>query len=89
VNPAIPHCAVDDIASFRMFTSQLHHHGSATQPQLACAFGVPLVTVKRMCAKLRNEGRAGSGKKSAHGVPQSPSLLNAAKIFPQPNQALC
>jgi hypothetical protein len=50
--------AVDDLASFRMFTSQLCINGSATQPQIVRAFGVPLTTVKRMCAKLRREGAA-------------------------------
>jgi len=53
--PVFTH-AVDDLASFRMFTSQLCVNGSATQPQIARAFGVPLTTVKRMCAKLRDEG---------------------------------
>ena len=56
--PVFSH-AVDDIASFRFFTSQLCINGSATQPQIVRAFGVPLVTVKRMCAKLRNEGPEG------------------------------
>lgn len=56
--PVFSH-AVDDIASFRFFTSQLCINGSATQPQIVRAFGVPLVTVKRMCAKLRAEGAEG------------------------------
>ncbi len=41
----------DDLATFRMFSSQLVINGSATQAQIARAFGVPLVTVKR-CVKL-------------------------------------
>jgi hypothetical protein len=53
--PVFSHAA-DDLASFRLFTSQLCLNGSATQPQIARAFGVPLVTVKRMCVKLRTEG---------------------------------
>lgn len=53
--PVFTH-GVDDLGSFRMFTSQLCVNGSATQPQIARAFGVPLTTVKRMCAKLRDEG---------------------------------
>ena len=56
--PVFSH-AVDDIASFRFFTSQLCINGSASQPQIVRAFGVPLVTVKRMCAKLRAEGAEG------------------------------
>jgi len=46
----------DDIASFRFFTSQLIANGSASQSQISKAFGVPLVTVKRACKKLRVEG---------------------------------
>ena len=47
---------VEDIASFRFFTSQLVANGSASQGQISRAFGVPLVTVKRACKKLRVEG---------------------------------
>ena len=50
---------VEDIASFRFFTSQLIANGSASQGQVSRAFGVPLVTVKRACKKLREEGASG------------------------------
>lgn len=50
---------VDDIASFRFFTSQLVSNGNASQGEISRAFGVPLVTVKRSCKKLRDEGAAG------------------------------
>ncbi len=50
---------VDDIASFRFFTSQLVVNGNATQAEVSRAFGVPLITVKRSCKKLRGEGAAG------------------------------
>jgi hypothetical protein len=56
--PVFSHPA-DDIASFRFFTSQLIANGNASQGQVAGAFGVPLVTVKRACKKLRTEGAAG------------------------------
>lgn len=56
--PVFSH-SVDDIASFRFFTSQLISNGSVTQSQIARVFGVPLVTVKRSCKKLREEGAAG------------------------------
>ena len=56
--PVFSH-AVDDLASFRFFTSQLISNGSASQSQISQAFGVPLVTVKRYCKKLREEGGAG------------------------------
>jgi len=50
---------VDDIASFRFFTSQLISNGNVSQGEIARAFGVPLVTVKRACKKLRDEGALG------------------------------
>jgi hypothetical protein len=56
--PVFSHGA-DDLASFRFFTSQLVTNGSASQGQIARAFGVPLVTVKRCCKKLREQGAAG------------------------------
>ena len=37
-------------------TSQLIANGSASQSQISKAFGVPLVTVKRACKKLRLDG---------------------------------
>jgi len=55
--PVFTHPA-QDIASFRFFTSQLIANGSASQSQISRAFGVPLVTVKRACKKLRLEGAA-------------------------------
>lgn len=56
--PVFTH-GVSDLASFRLFSSQLVANGSATQAQISRAFGVPLVTVKRMCKKLRELGSAG------------------------------
>ncbi len=50
---------VSDIASFRFFTSQLIANGNASQGEISRAFGVPLVSVKRACKKLRDEGAAG------------------------------
>src|ERR1035437_682276 len=44
--PVFTH-AVDDLSSFRMFTSQLIVNGTTSQRQIVKAFGVPLVTVKR------------------------------------------
>jgi hypothetical protein len=37
----------DDLASFRLFTTQLIVNGTATQGQIVRAFGVPMTTVKR------------------------------------------
>jgi len=51
--------AANDVASFRLFTTQLIVNGSASQAQVSRAFGVPLITVKRMCRKLREQGAKG------------------------------
>lgn len=49
----------DDLASFRLFTSQLIVQGSATQGHVAKAFGVPLVAIKRATKRYRESGAAG------------------------------
>ena len=49
----------NDLASFRLFTSQLIVQGSATQGQIAKAFGVPLVAIKRAAKLYRERGSAG------------------------------
>ena len=48
----------EDLATFRMFSSQLVINGNATQAQIARAFGVPLVTVKRYVKLYREGGTA-------------------------------
>lgn len=48
-----------DLASFRLFTSQLVVQGSATQGHIAKAFGVPLVAIKRSTKLYRQRGAAG------------------------------
>jgi len=45
-----------DLATFRFFSSQLVVNGNATQMQIARAFGVPLVTVKRYTKLYRRGG---------------------------------
>ena len=49
---------LDDLAFFRFFTSQLISNGNASQGQIARAFGLALISVKRACKKLRTEGAA-------------------------------
>jgi len=49
---------VEDLASFRIFNSQLIANGSASQSQVSRAFGVPFITVKRSCKKLPEDGPA-------------------------------
>jgi hypothetical protein len=67
----------DDLASFRLFTSQLIVQGSATQGHIAKAFGVPLITIKRSTHLYRTAGPAGFfvPKPRREG-----SRLNAAKL---------
>jgi len=49
----------DDIESFRLFTSQLVLTGAARQAEIAKAFHVPLVTVKRYVKRFRQRGSKG------------------------------
>lgn len=56
--PVFTH-AKTDLASFRLFTSQLIVQGSATQGHIARAFGVPLVAIKRATKLYRERGAAG------------------------------
>jgi transposase-like protein len=55
--PVFSH-AQADLASFRFFTTQLIVNGSATQGEIARAFGVPIVTVKRCVKRHRTRGAA-------------------------------
>jgi transposase len=48
----------DDLASFRLFTTQLLVNGTATQGQIVKAFGVPVRTVKRYVRRYRDHGAA-------------------------------
>ena len=56
--PVFTH-AKSDVASFRLFTSQLIVQGSATQGHIAKAFGVPMVAIKRGTKLYRERGAAG------------------------------
>lgn len=51
--------AKSDLASFRLFTSQLIVQGSATQGHVAKAFGVPLIAIKRATKLYRQRSAAG------------------------------
>ena len=46
----------EDLATFRLFTSQLVINGNASQAEISKAFGVPLVTVKRYVKLYRQQG---------------------------------
>ena len=50
---------VDDIPSFRMFTSQLYINGSAKQSEICRSFGVTSISVKRSVKLYREKGMSG------------------------------
>jgi len=74
--PVFTH-AKKDLASFRLFTSQLIVQGSATQGDISKAFGVPLISIKRATKRFREEGAKGffAPKPRREG-----SKLNAQKL---------
>jgi len=74
--PVFTH-AQNDLASFRLFTSQLIVQGSATQGHIAKAFGVPLVAIKRATKLYRERGSAGFFVPKAR---REGSKLNAQKL---------
>lgn len=49
----------DDLATFRMITSQLIEAGHVTQAQIARVFGIALITVKRSMKRYRENGVKG------------------------------
>jgi hypothetical protein len=55
--PVFTH-ATDDLASFRLYTTQLIVNGTASQGDIVKAFGVPITTVKRCCKHYRQRGAA-------------------------------
>lgn len=69
--------AKGDLASFRLFTSQLIVQGSATQGDIAKAFGVPLVSIKRGTKLYRGRGAAGFFRPKAR---REGSKLTAEKL---------
>ena len=51
--------AEDDVATFRMITAQFCVNGNAKQADIARAFGVTLISVKRAVKRYREKGVAG------------------------------
>jgi transposase len=49
----------NDVATFRMITAQFCINGNATQAEIARAFGVTLISVKRAVKRYREKGVAG------------------------------
>jgi hypothetical protein len=74
--PVFTH-AQSDLASFRLFTSQLIVQGSATQGHIAKAFGVPLVAIKRATKLYRERGAAGF---FVRGARRQGSKLNGLRL---------
>lgn len=58
LDPVFQH-AEDDLRTFRMITSQFVVQGSAKQADIARAFGIPPITVKRYVRIFREKGPAG------------------------------
>jgi len=56
--PVFSH-GVDDLRTFRMITSQFVVNGNARQCEIARAFGIPKVSVKRAVRRYRDRGVAG------------------------------
>ena len=56
--PVFVHAA-DDVRTFRMITSQLVVNGNATQADIARAFGVTAISVKRAVKTYRRQGPGG------------------------------
>ena len=80
--PVFSH-AQNDVASFRMFTSQLIAQGSATSGQVQRAFGVPLVSIKRALKLYRARGTAGffAPKPRRAGPTLTPEKLDEARAL--------
>jgi hypothetical protein len=84
-----------DLASFRLFTSQLIVQGSATQGHVAKAFGVPLVAIKRATKLYRQRGAAGffvpklrreGSKLTAQKLAEARALLGQGQSLPVVSQ---
>jgi hypothetical protein len=75
--PVFAH-AKSDLASFRLFTSQLIVQGSATQGHVAKAFGVPLVAIKRATKLYRERGLPRASSFPGHAVKVRSSTLKSS-----------
>ncbi len=81
-----------DLASFRFMTTQLIVNGTASQGQIAKAFGVPLRTVKRCMKRYRDTGAPvffkPAAKRQGHRLTperlvQAQGLLDQGRSVPQ------
>jgi transposase-like protein len=69
--------AEKDIRTFRMITAQFCITGSAKQADIARAFGVTLISVKRAVKLYREKGVSGFYEKPK---PRGPAVLTAAVL---------
>jgi len=88
--------AKEDLESFRFFTTQLIVNGTATQGEIARAFGVPRVTIKRYVKRYRQKGAKGffmppkrrEGRQlTADMLSKARSLLDEGESVPQVSRA--
>lgn len=95
--PVFSH-AEDDLATFRLITSQFFVNGNCKQADIVRAFGVPLSTVKRYCSLYRRKGPAGFyAPRAARGaavltepvVRQAEAMLDEGQEVSQVAEALC
>jgi len=88
--PVFTH-GLKDLASFRLFTTQLIVNGTASQGEIVKAFGVPLTTVKRSCRLYRERGAGAFFKPPARRqghrltpekLAEAQALLDAGQTVP-------
>lgn len=80
--PVFSHGSLD-VASFRMFTSQLIVQGSAKQGDIQKAFGVSLTTIKRATKLYRTRGAAGffAPKPRREGAQLTDEKIDQARVL--------
>lgn len=81
------HHGEKDVAGFRMFTSQMIVNGTVKAKEIAQAFGVPLVTVKRYVRVMRECGSGGfyvtQARHSSASVLKGEVLQRAQQLLEQ------
>lgn len=73
----------DDIATFRMITSQFVVNGNATQAEIAKAFGIPKISVKRGVKRYRDKGPRGfyERRNTRGAAVLTPEVLHRAQVM--------
>jgi transposase-like protein len=92
--PVFTHAA-SDLASFRVFTTQLLINSTASYGQIVKAFGVPMRTLKRYTRRYRDQGMAAFTKPvvkregprlTAEKIAQVQALLDEGVAVPEISQ---